>query len=56
VLDGTWLYFAFLRDCGINAFITVGVAMEIGIEPTIRHGADCGYIPVLVTDACGPGK
>src|SRR6478672_8094242 len=37
--EGTWLDFA-LRDCGINAFIIVGVATEIGIEPTIRHGAN----------------
>jgi biuret amidohydrolase len=52
--EGTWLDFA-LRDCGINASIIVGVAMEIGIEPTARHGADLGYIPVIVTDACGAG-
>jgi biuret amidohydrolase len=52
--EGTWLDFA-LRDCGINAFIIVGVAMEIGIEPTARHGADLGYLPVVVTDACGAG-
>jgi nicotinamidase-related amidase len=52
--EGTWLDFEF-RDCGINAFIIVGVATEIGIEPTARHGADHGYIPVLVTDACGSG-
>jgi biuret amidohydrolase len=53
--EGTWLDFA-LRDCGINALIIVGVATEIGIEPTARHGADLGYIPVLVTDACGAGS
>jgi nicotinamidase-related amidase len=52
--EGTWFDFA-LRDCGINAFIVVGVAMEIGIEPTVRHGADLGYIPMVVTDACGAG-
>jgi nicotinamidase-related amidase len=52
--EGTWLDFA-LRDCDINAFIIVGVATEIGIEPTVRHGADLGYIPVVVTDACGGG-
>jgi nicotinamidase-related amidase len=52
--EGTWLDFA-LRDCGINTFIIVGVATEIGIEPTARHGADLGYIPVVVTDACGTG-
>jgi nicotinamidase-related amidase len=44
-----------LRDCAINTFIVVGVATEIGIEPTVRHGADLGYIPILVTDACGAG-
>jgi len=53
--EGTWLEFA-LRDCGINAFIIVGVATEVGIEPTARHGADLGYIPVLVPDACGAGN
>jgi nicotinamidase-related amidase len=53
--EGTWLDFA-LKDCGIRAFIIVGVATEIGIEPTVRHGADLGYIPVLVTDACGTGN
>ena len=52
--EGTWLDLA-LRDCGINAFIIVGVATEIGIEPTIRHGADLGYFPVIVVDACGAG-
>jgi biuret amidohydrolase len=45
-----------LRDCGINAFAIVGVATEVGIEPTVRHGADLGYIPVVVTDACGAGN
>jgi nicotinamidase-related amidase len=53
--EGAWLDFA-LRDCGINAFVIVGVATEIGIEPTARHGADLGYIPVLITDACGAGN
>jgi nicotinamidase-related amidase len=44
-----------LRDCGIDAFAIVGIAMEVGIEPTVRHGADLGYIPVIVKDACGFG-
>jgi nicotinamidase-related amidase len=52
--EGTPLDFA-LRDCGIDAFAIVGIALEIGIEPTIRHGADLGYIPVLIEDACGFG-
>jgi nicotinamidase-related amidase len=33
----------------------IGIAMEIGTEPTVRHGADLGYIPVVVKDACGFG-
>jgi nicotinamidase-related amidase len=52
--ESTWLDIA-LRDCGIDSFIIVGVASEIGIEPTVRHGADLGYIPVFVNDACGTG-
>jgi biuret amidohydrolase len=44
-----------LRDCGINSFLIAGVAMEIGIEPTVRHATDLGYIPIVVTDACGAG-
>jgi biuret amidohydrolase len=52
--EGTPLDMA-LRDCGIDAFAIVGIATEIGIEPTARHGADLGYIPVVVKDACGFG-
>jgi nicotinamidase-related amidase len=52
--EGTLLDIA-LRDCRIDAFAIVGIAMEIGIEPTVRHGADLGYIPVVVKDACGFG-
>lgn len=52
--EGTPLNIA-LRDCGINTFAIVGVATEIGIEPTVRHGADLGFIPIVVTDACGAG-
>jgi nicotinamidase-related amidase len=53
--EGTPLNIA-LRDCGIDAFAIVGIAMEIGIEPTVRHGADLGYVPVVVKDACGFGQ
>jgi biuret amidohydrolase len=52
--EGTPLDIA-MRDCGITAFAIVGIAMEIGIEPSVRHGADLGYIPVVVKDACGAG-
>src|SRR5262249_42336943 len=53
-LEGTPLSIA-LRDCGITAMVLVGVAMEIGIEPTARHAADLGIIPVIIEDACGTG-
>ena len=42
-----------LRDCGLIAFVIAGIALEIGIEPTVRHAMDLGYIPVVVADACG---
>jgi nicotinamidase-related amidase len=53
--DGTPLDFA-LRDAQVAAFAIVGVATEVGIEPTVWHGVDRGFIPVVVTDACGAGN
>lgn len=50
--EGTPLDFA-LRDCAINSFVIAGIALEIGIEPTVRHATDLGYIPIVVRDACG---
>ncbi|HWT24245.1 MAG TPA: cysteine hydrolase [Solirubrobacteraceae bacterium] len=44
-----------LRDCGVRAYLIAGVALEVGIEPTVRHSADLGYVPVVVHDACGAG-
>jgi nicotinamidase-related amidase len=41
-----------LRDLGIRAFAITGVALEIGIAPTVSHAVDLGFIPVVVTDAC----
>ena len=52
--EGTPLAFA-LRDCGIRAVAFVGIALEIGIEPSCRHAADLGFIPIVVRDACGFG-
>jgi biuret amidohydrolase len=52
--EGTPLDIA-LRDCGVNAFVIVGVATEIGIEPSVRQGVDLGYVPIVVRDACGAG-
>jgi nicotinamidase-related amidase len=52
--EGTPLAIA-LRDVGAKSFVIAGVATEIGIDPTVRHGADLGFIPVVVEDACGAG-
>jgi nicotinamidase-related amidase len=45
-----------LRDAEVQALALVGVAIEIGIEPTARHAADLGFIPVVITDACAAGN
>lgn len=50
--EGTFLNLA-LRDAGIDSFFIAGIALEIGIEPTVRQGLDLNYIPVVITDACG---
>lgn len=50
--EATYLDLAF-RDANLVAFIIVGIALEVGIEPTIRHGLDLNYIPVIVSDLCG---
>ncbi|UWM73679.1 cysteine hydrolase [Rhizobium sp. WSM4643] len=44
-----------LRDLGLTSFAICGVATEIGIEPTVRHGADLGLVPLVISDACGAG-
>ncbi len=45
-----------LRGAGVGAVAIVGVATEIGIEPTVRHAGDLGFIAVVVTDACAAGN
>jgi nicotinamidase-related amidase len=42
-----------LRDRRITTVVLVGAVLEIGIEPTARHAADLGFLPVVVDDACG---
>jgi len=44
-----------LRDCGLSAFAVVGIATEIAIDPTVRHGADLGLISIVVQYAYGAG-
>ena len=45
-----------LRSARVEAIAVVGVATEIGIEPTVRHAGDLGFIPIVVTDACAAGN
>jgi nicotinamidase-related amidase len=52
--EGTPLAAA-LRDCGVKAVAFVGIALEIGIEPSVRHAADLGFTPIIISDACGYG-
>jgi nicotinamidase-related amidase len=52
--EGTPLAVA-LRDCGLVSVAIVGIATEVGIEPTARHAADLGLTPVIIADACGAG-
>ena len=52
--EGTPLAMA-LRDCGLISFMICGIATEIGIDPTVRHGSDLGLIPIVIKDACGHG-
>jgi nicotinamidase-related amidase len=50
--EGTYLNLAF-RDLGVQAFAIAGIALEVGIEPTVRQALDLNYIPVLISDLCG---
>jgi biuret amidohydrolase len=45
-----------LRGCGITTVAVVGVALEIGIEPTVRHASDLGFVTVVITDGCASGN
>ena len=53
--EGTPLNIA-LRDCGVTAVAVAGIALEVGIEPTVRHAIDLGLIPLIISDACGSGN
>jgi biuret amidohydrolase len=44
-----------LRDCGVIAVAFIGIALEVGIEPSVRHAADLGFVPIVISDACGAG-
>jgi biuret amidohydrolase len=50
--EGTFLNLA-MRDAHLDSFIIAGIALEVGIGPTVRHALDLNLCPVLVADACG---
>jgi nicotinamidase-related amidase len=50
--EGTFLNLA-MRDAHVDSFIIAGIALEVGIGPTVRHALDLNLCPLLVTDACG---
>jgi biuret amidohydrolase len=50
--EGTFLNIA-MRDAHLEAFVIAGIALEVGIEPTVRHGLDLNFLPIVVADACG---
>ena len=50
--EGTFLHLA-MRDARLDCFVIAGIALEVGIGPTVRHGLDLNLCPVLVLDACG---
>src|SRR5262249_215611 len=41
-----------LRDCGVTTVAFAGLALEVGIDPSVRHAADLGFVPVIVSEAC----
>jgi biuret amidohydrolase len=45
-----------MRDKQLVGFAIVGIALEIGIGPTLTHGADLNYVPAVIADACGSGN
>lgn len=53
--EGTPLATAW-RDCGLTGIAIAGIALEIGIEPTVRHATDLGLVPIVLTDGCGWGR
>src|SRR5207248_1646830 len=53
--EGTPLSYV-LKDCDLLGVAIIGIALEIGIEPTVRHATDLGFVPIVLADACGSGN
>jgi nicotinamidase-related amidase len=50
--EGTFLNIA-MRDAKLDSVIIAGIALEVGIGPTVRQALDLNYIPIVVSDASG---
>ena len=50
--EGTYLNIL-LRDLRLQSLIIAGIALEVGIEPTVRQALDLNYVPIVVGDLCG---
>jgi nicotinamidase-related amidase len=50
--EATFLNIA-MRDAKLDSFIIAGIALEVGIGPTVRQALDLNYIPIVVSDASG---
>ncbi|MGC8618748.1 MAG: isochorismatase family cysteine hydrolase [Thermoplasmata archaeon] len=40
-----------VRNAGITALFFTGIATEMGVETSVRHAQNIGFIPVVVKDA-----
>ncbi len=40
-----------IRNAGINILYFTGIATEMGIETSARHGQNLGFIPIIIKDA-----
>jgi nicotinamidase-related amidase len=40
-----------IRNAGITALFFTGIATEIGVETSVRHAQNLGFIPVVISDA-----
>ena len=51
--EGTFLNIA-LRDASLDCFIIAGIALEIGIGPTVRQALYLNYVPLVVSEPAQP--
>ncbi|MEM3205635.1 MAG: isochorismatase family cysteine hydrolase [Thermoplasmatales archaeon] len=40
-----------VRNAGINSLFFTGIATEIGVETSVRHAQNLGFIPIVIKDA-----